>query len=163
VANLGSFEFGEFEQFRDNLKALARAWPGFMKDCVVVLANNLLAKIVPLTPSNQGELRRGWTIGEVTLTSTGAEIEVFNHVEYSFYIENGFASHWVPGKWEGNTFYYIPNYEPEEGEPGGMQVGPKDGWVEGKFMLQTSTDTLERELPDIMERKMKRLLERYLG
>jgi hypothetical protein len=73
-----------------------------MQDCVIELANKLLARVVPLAPSNQGELRRGWTIGEVTLTSAGAVIEVFNHIEYSFYIENGFATHWVPGKWEDN-------------------------------------------------------------
>lgn len=163
MAGWGKFDFSVFEQFGADLKAMERAFPRFMLDCLRELANELLKKVVPETPAHNGGLRKGWTIGEIHFTASGAEVEVLNIEEYSFYVENGFASHWVPGRWVGNTFYYIPNYKPAtKGEPGGMYVGPKDGWVEGKFMLLTSSELLERELPAIMEKRMKRFISRFL-
>lgn len=133
MANWGIFEFSEFMRFRNDLQAMQRAFPNFLRECVVELANRMLAKVVPRTPVNTGELRRSWTIGQVVVTSVGAEIEVFNPVFYSPYVEYG---------------HRTPNHE---------------GWVEGRFMMTISAEELERELPAIMERKMERFLERFFG
>ncbi|HIW31934.1 MAG TPA: HK97 gp10 family phage protein, partial [Candidatus Paenibacillus intestinavium] len=116
-----------------NLKAMEKAYPKFMVECVHELANRLLAKTVPRTPSDKGDLRRGWTIGQVNVSSNGAQIEVFNPVAYSPYVEYG---------------HRTANHQ---------------GWVEGRFMMTISVDELEREIPAIMERKMARFISRYLG
>lgn len=132
MGKMGSFDFSEIVKFRDNLQAMHKAFPDFMGQCVTELANRLLAKTVPRTPVDDGKLRRGWTIGQVTLTSAGAEIEVFNSVDYSAYVEYG---------------HRAPNHR---------------GLAEGRFMMTISVQELERELPAIIEHKMQRFLERFL-
>lgn len=133
MGKMGEFDISEFEKFGDNFKAMKSAWPAFKKECVVELANRLLAKVVLRTPVKDGKLRRGWTIGQVSITSTGAGIEVFNPVPYSPYVEYG---------------HRTPNHQ---------------GWVEGRFMMTISAQELERELPSIMERKLEQFVIRYLG
>lgn len=128
----GTFDFSEFEKLRDDLQAMERAVPGFLIECVRELANRLLAKIVPRTPSDKGHLKRGWTIGQVIMTPAGAEIEVFNPVSYSPYVEYG---------------HRTANHQ---------------GWVEGRFMMTISLQELERDLPAIMERKMVQFIGRFL-
>ncbi|MOA38232.1 hypothetical protein D3C78_1598920 [compost metagenome] len=138
---------------------MRRAWPHFMTECVQELANRFLAKVVPRTPVGKygdhwvefttrdgkevkffakddrkgGNLRRSWTLGQVVFTSAGVEIEVFNPVFYSAYIEYG---------------HRTANHQ---------------DWVEGKFMMKISKQELERELPAIMERKMERFFARFIG
>lgn len=133
MPKMGSFDFSEFKKFRGNLKEMRKAFPGFMRECVIELANRLLAKVVPRTPVLSGELRRSWTIGQVVITDAGAEIEVFNPVYYSPYIEYG---------------HRTANHK---------------GWVEGRFMMKISNQELKRELPGIMKRKMDQFITRYLG
>jgi hypothetical protein len=133
MAGLGTFDFSAFEKFGADLEAMRRAFPAFMVECVQELANRLLAKTVPRTPVEDGELRRGWTIGQVTMTSAGAVIEVHNPVYYSPYVEYG------------------------------HRTANGQGWVEGRFMMTISLQELERELPAIMDRKIKQFVTRYLG
>ncbi|KZS45705.1 hypothetical protein AWU65_07150 [Paenibacillus glucanolyticus] len=137
MGKLGSFDFSEFVKFSGNLKAMKKAWPGFVRECVAELANRLLAEVVPRTPvrdaADGGDLRRSWTIGQVIMTADGgAEIEVFNPVYYSAYVEYG---------------HRTPNHE---------------GWVEGRFMMTLSAQKLEREIPWILERKLDKFLKKYI-
>lgn len=129
----GTFDFSEFKKLGKDLIAMEKAFPSFITECVHEIANRLLAKVVPRTPSDTGELRKGWTLGRVILTATGAEIEVFNPIAYSPYVEYG---------------HRTANHQ---------------GWVEGRFMMTISQQELERELPAIMEKKMERFLNKYLG
>lgn len=134
MAGMGGFDISGLVKFGNDLKAMERAWPKFIKDCLVELANRLLAEAVLRTPTKDGVLRRGWTIGQVTMTGDGgAEIEVFNPVYYSPYVEYG---------------HRTANHQ---------------GWVEGRFMMTLSAQKLEHDLPAIMERKLDRFIERYLG
>ncbi|MDR9857809.1 HK97 gp10 family phage protein [Paenibacillus sp. VCA1] len=130
---MGEFDFREIIKFRDNLKEMQRAWPDFMEECAIELANRLLAKVVPRTPTDSGELRRSWAINHVTFTSGGAEVEVINYAYYYPYVEYG------------------------------HRTADHKGWVDGRFMMTISEQELERELPAIMERKLQRFIERYLG
>jgi hypothetical protein len=57
------------------------------------------------------------------------KIDVYNNLDYAKHLEYGFRSHWVPGYWAGSSFIY------QKGFPGGMYVGPKDGFVPGHFVL----------------------------
>lgn len=133
MGKMGEFDFSEVKKFHDNLKVMHRAWPDFMEECTIELANRLLAKVVPRTPVDEGELRRGWVINHVRLSSGGAEVEVINYVYYYPYVEFG------------------------------HRTADHKGWVEGRFMMTISEQELERELPAIMERKVKKFIEKYLG
>lgn len=143
MAGMGSFDFSEFVQLSNNLKAMERAWPNFLKECIYELANRLLAKVVLRTPVDTGKLRERWTVGQVTFTSSGVEVEVFNPVLYASYVEHGHRGVFVPAL--GKTLHL------------------NSRWTEGRFMLTISTQELEREIPAIMERRMKHFLESYLG
>ena len=129
----GKFEFDELKRFAKNLEALEKALPGFFEDCIREIAMRLLAKVVPRTPVDTGELRRGWTVGQVRKVADGYEIEVINAVEYSLYVEYG------------------------------HRTRDHQGWVEGRFMLTISEKELERELPAILAKKQEILLKKFLG
>ena len=133
MTKLGSFDFHEIEKYRDNLKAMEKALPGFLEECVYELAQRLLDKTIARTSTNMEELRRGWKIGKVRMTSIGAEIEVFNAMENSSFVEYG------------------------------QRLADGQGWVEGKFMITISMQELEQQLPNILEKKMKRFVKRFLG
>jgi hypothetical protein len=132
MSKWGEFEFSELKQFAKNLEQLQKEWPAFVESCVKELAGRLLAKVVPRTPVDSGELRRGWTVGQVRWTEHGCEIEVFNPVDYSLYVEYG------------------------------HRTRDHKGWVEGRFMLTISEKELERELPSIMNRKLEAFLKKHL-
>lgn len=129
----GHFDFDELKRFAKNLEAMEKALPVFIEECVRELAMRLLAKVVPRTPVDTGELRRGWTIGQIRRTADGYEIDVINPTEYSLYVEYG------------------------------HRTRDHTGWVEGRFMLTISEKELERELPAILKRKQEAFLKKFLG
>jgi len=133
MTKLGNFDFREFEKYRDNLKEMEKAMPGFLEDCVLELAERLLDNSIARTPADQKEVRRGWTIGKVSITSNGAEIEVLNANESSSYVEYG------------------------------QRLANGRGWIEGKFMMTISVKELEQQIPTVLEKKMKRFVKRFLG
>ena len=133
MTKLGSFDFREFEKYRDNLKEMEKAVPGFLDECVHELAKRLLDKTIARTPTDISDLRQGWKIGNVSMTSNGANIEVFNANEKSSFVEYG------------------------------QRLANGRGWIEGKFMMTISLKELEQQIPTILEKKMKRFVKRFLG
>ncbi|URN94645.1 MAG: HK97 gp10 family phage protein [Candidatus Pristimantibacillus lignocellulolyticus] len=133
MTKLGNFDFREFEKYRDNLKAMEKAVPGFLEECVQELAKRLLDKSIGRTPTDQEDVRRGWTIGNVIFTSNGAAIQVFNVNESSSFVEYG------------------------------QRLANGRGWKEGKFMMTISLKELEQQIPTILEKKMKRCVKGFLG
>lgn len=132
MSGFGDFDFSAFKEFKGQLDRMQAAWPAFMDECIRELATRLLAKVVPRTPVDEGELRRSWTIGQILRTPTGVEVEVINPVKYAPYVEFGHRT-------RNHT-----------------------GWVEGRFMLTISEDELQRELPAIMTRKLQQFLNRFI-
>jgi hypothetical protein len=134
MAGIGNFGFSELERYHDNLKRMNDALPAFMIECIKELAARLLAKVIARTPVGPtGDLRRGWTIGEVVKTGNTYQVEIINAVDYALYVEYG---------------HRTPDHA---------------GWVEGRFMLTISEKELERELPNLLERKYQEFMNRYLG
>jgi len=135
MANWGSFDISELERLAKNLQELQKALPAFFEECVRELALQLLTKTTKRTPVDTGELRRNWTIGPVTRAGDGYEVEVYNPTDYAMYVEFG------------------------------HRLRKKDGWgwVEGRFMLTISEQELEREMPAILDRKLQKLLDRFIG
>jgi len=138
----GEFDFDEIRRFARNLKELEKALPGFIEECVREVALRLLAKVVPRTPVDTGELRRGWTIGQVQRINGGWQVEVINPVEYALYVEYGHRGVYVPAL--------------------GVTLHVDTHWTEGKFMLTISEQELERELPAILAKKQDQFLKRFL-
>ncbi|HIW31211.1 MAG TPA: HK97 gp10 family phage protein [Candidatus Paenibacillus intestinavium] len=132
MTKLGSFDFQKIEKYRDNLKAMEKAVPGLVEECVYELAKKLLDKTLARTPTNMGELRRGWKIGKVSMTSKGAKVEVFNVMKNSSVMEDG------------------------------QRLANGQDWEEGKFIMTISVQKLERQLPNILEKKMKRFVKSFL-
>ena len=154
----GKFDFSEVKMLAKNLKNADAIIDHFIQDSVMRIAFRADKKIKQRTPPGSGNLRRMWQVGSVSRSGDAYTVEIINNAEYASYVENGFRAHWVPGKWEGNTFVYIKNYTPPPGQPGGMQVGPKNGWVDGKFMMRISIKEIEEELPAYMQRRQDKLL-----
>lgn len=135
MAGMGSFDFSEIKKLAQDLKELEQALPSFFEACVRDLALILLRKTVKRSPVDTGQLRRNWTIGPIRCVGSGYEVELYNPTDYAAYVEFGHRLKRKEG-W---------------------------GWVEGRFMMTISEDELEREMPAILDRKLQRLLNRFLG
>jgi len=155
----GSFNFDEFEQLAKTFqKALdERVVDRFIQDFLLEMAMRAMRKIKKRTPVDTGQLRRNWRVGKVFRQGNAYVVEIFNNLDYASFVEYGFRSHWVPGYWKGKRFIYDPNSKT------GMYVGPKNGWVEGRFMMTISMQEIERELPRYLERRMAQLLNDILN
>lgn len=168
MAKWGKFEFKEFEKMA---KAFQKAVDedvidGFIRDFINEMAQRLVRKIKQYMREQNiiasHQLIDSWRIGPITRQGDEYSIEIFCPVEYASYVEYGFRAHWVPGYWLGDHFVYDPSYKPPLGEPAGIQVGPKNGWVPGRFMMTLSTKVLEKELPKYLEKRMEKLLEKLM-
>lgn len=153
----------EFQEFRDFVERMEKLITGnqiddFIRECLLDLAKKLWRKTKNKTPINTGLLRGNWEIGSITKKGDLYEIEVFNNIEYAEFIENGFMSHWVPGKWIGNEFVYDKNERKS-----GMFVGKPGTYVEGKFMLKLSEQELESEMERFLQRKQEEFFRKWLG
>lgn len=132
--SMGKFDFSDVKKLQKNLQRMQNEFPAFMEECIRELAGGLLAKTIARTPVISGDLRRGWQIGEVVrLHGGGIHVEITNNVEYALYVEFGHVTRL------------------------------RTGWVNGKFMLTLSEQELERELPGILERKLKKYMEKHMG
>lgn len=110
----------------------------FCKAGAKELAARLLRKVKKRTPVGQyakgsgktgGTLRRNWTIdADITKVGNEYEIVVFNPTEYASYVEFG------------------------------HRTANHAGWVKGRFMMTESEIELESQAPQILERKLEKLL-----
>lgn len=100
------------------------------------IAALLLRKVIKRTPvgvyphKTGGNLRRGWTVGEVVKTNNGYKVEVINSVEYASYVEYGHRTR---------------NHK---------------GWVPGRFMLTISENEMRDNLESIIQKRLKVILEK---
>ena len=159
MAKWGKFDFSEFEKLAKTFKKALddRVIERFMREFLLEMALRAERKIKKRTPENTGHLRRNWQVGKVERHGNALVVEIFNPVEYASFVEYGFRSHWVPGYWKGKTFVYDPNAQT------GMYVGPKDGWVPGRFMATISMREIEKELPRYLERRTMELLNNIMN
>jgi hypothetical protein len=133
MAKWGEFDLRELKELAKDLERMQGEIPSFIEACVKELAGRLLAKVVPRTPSDTGELRRGWTLGPVRRIEGGFEVEVLNPVDHALYVEYG------------------------------HRTRDHMGWVEGRFMLTISEAELKRELPSLLKRKQEAFFKKFMG
>ncbi|WP_346234501.1 HK97 gp10 family phage protein [Lysinibacillus telephonicus] len=141
MAKWGKVNFRQLEQLFKRTTKLEKQYEQFLEGLVKEIAARMLRKVIKRTPVGQyedgtvgGTLRRGWTIDtNVTKKGNVYEITIFNPVEYSQYVEFGHRTR---------------NHQ---------------GWVNGRFMMTISADEVEREAPQIIEKKVTNLLKEAFG
>ena len=101
---------------------------------------------------NTGDFRRNWKSSrKAQRAGNGYIVRLYNPLDYASHIEHGFRSHFVPGHWDGNTFVYNRN-DPE----GGMFVGPKGGYVRGRFVMKRAVKRTKDTQRARVDRKIQR-------
>lgn len=147
-------KYGQLVQFSDKLKRLNdMEREQFIEGCVKEIAARLLAKVVKRTPVHEGKypdghnggtLRRGWTGEKKQSTAKYAQnlsvkrkgntyvIDIVNPVEYASYVEYGHRTR---------------NHK---------------GWVKGKFMMTISVQEVEQMTPQILEKRLNKMLKEVI-
>ncbi|WMJ79539.1 HK97 gp10 family phage protein [Clostridium sp. MB40-C1] len=135
MSRLGSFDYSEFKNMAKSFqKALdERVIERWIKEFLLEMAFRAERKIKRRTPVDSGHLRRNWQVGNVEKHGNAYVVEIFNNVEYAYYVNNG---------------HRTQNHE---------------GWVEGRFMVEISMNEIERQLPKFLERKQVELLNQILN
>lgn len=150
MAKWGKADFNQLLELQKRLQKLqAIDLNKFCEDASKELAARLLALVIPRTPvgdyggktgKNGGTLRRGWTAGKQTAAGVYAKglqveksgdyyiIRVINPIYYASYVEFG------------------------------HRTADHKGWVEGQFFMTLSEDDLESIAPNILEKKLDKLL-----
>lgn len=127
-----------------------------IRECLIEIANRMMAKVKRKTSWKTGMLRSAWLIDKIGKEGDFYYVEVKNVSEYASFVEYGFKSHFVPGYWRGSMFVYDKNAKT------GMYVGDPGSKVPGRFMLRVSTQQIQEEMPRIIEHRTKKFLESRL-
>lgn len=127
-----TIDFSEFEMLRKQYKAMENDFEGFLKGFLVEMAERILAQTKPKTPYDTGALRNAWELGSVTGSGTEIAVEILNPMEYATDIEYGHRI--VAGTGENKH---------------------EVGWYNGHFMLKTSIENIQRQMPLRYERQFK--------
>lgn len=182
MARWGRVDYRQLQRLQQRLENINRGadFDKFCEDCAKELAARMLAKVIRRTPVGQynnevnfttkdgkqvsfkasttktgGTLRRGWTAKthqeaesrsgrgknaasfaeELRIVKRGNiyEIYVINPVEYASYVEFGHRTR---------------NHQ---------------GWVQGQFMMTISAEEVERQAPQILERKIQAFMGEVFG
>ena len=156
----------ELVQYIENLKALRdTGLPDIMSEIAVgeglfavgearKICKNDVPDIV-----NNGDYRRNWK-SDKTAKRSGKRyiVRFYNALDYAGHLEHGFRSHFVPGHWEGNTFVYNPD-DPE----GVMFVGPKGGYVRGRFVLRRAVKRTKDTQYARVNRKIDKAINKHMN
>lgn len=171
-----SVNFSELSAFAERVEQMRKEMPHIMEQLVVgegvyaVKQARLICKMDGIV--NNGTYRMNFHAGNRAMMDPGQEeydgsgvrragnaykIDVYNNLAYAKHLEYGFRSHFVPGYWEGDTFVYQPGF------PGGMYVGPHNGFVNGHFTLRRAVRRTKQTQDARLGRKMDNIMKERLG
>lgn len=134
------FDLSEFEEFRNKLES--GLFEEAVLEAVMMIAGEWFARAVEKSPVVSGTLRDSWVVGDVMYEGDTIVIEIYNTAvgkkgePYPLYVELGHRQE--PGRFV-------------------KAIGKRlvASWVEGKFMLRTSKDEVEKIAGDIFKRKLE--------
>ena len=155
----GKVDFRELKELEQRLAKLEQTdFDRFCREAAAEIAGRLLTKVkkrtiagvVPAYATEEakqqywagytgGTLRDAWTILPVEKEGNNYIVTIVNNAEYASYVEYGHRQ--TPGR-------YVPAL--------GKRL--KANWVKGRFMLTISEQELERELPAMLEKKLRKFL-----
>lgn len=143
------------------LKNAAKGTPAFLANLAEEEGQQLLQQAKTLASARQvkatGLYQRSFEAGPVQKGGAHHVVTVSNNAPYADYLEYGFRSHFVPGHWEGNAFVYQQN-DPA----GGMYVGPKGGFVPGKYIMRDAASATQKTQAARLKPKLAKYLRQHL-
>ena len=156
-------DFSEFDKLKKSYESLEKDFNKFLYSFLIEMAERIIAKTKLKTPVDTGALRNAWAVetdkvtaktemrtskrtgklkettsytqeGKIITSGSGKELTVIlsNPMEYATDIEYGHRI--VSGSGENKT---------------------EIGWYNGHFMLKTSIDEIEKQMPLRFEREFK--------
>lgn len=172
-----SVDFSGITEMRKRMEALADDMPKIMEQLVIgegVYAVGQARRICKEDGIvNNGTYRMNFHAGDKALSLGANEkaydggkirrsgplysIDVYNNLDYAKPLEYGFRSHFVPGYWAGHTFVYQPGF------PGGMYVGPYNGFVNGHFTLRRAIRRTKQTQDARLNRKFNAILNQRIN
>lgn len=113
----------EFQAWADSVKnkATAAKIRPLIEKSLENAGEQALRQLKANTPVDTGNLRRGWVSEGSSYSAGGWQVKLANHVEYAYFVENGHRT------------------------KGGR------GWVPGQFFMKNSTETIKRQLPQLID------------
>jgi len=121
-------DLSELIELRDRVQNLADHSDQIMTALANEIAARLLRKTRKRTPTVTGTLKRGWYVGDISVSNGLYTIEIINNVEYAPYVEYG---------------HRTKNHK---------------GWVKGRYMLTVSENEINEQLDRIVRKKLEKLL-----
>lgn len=128
-----TIDFSEFEKYVKAMKATERDFNNFLRDFLLRMANEILRETKLKQSGHYGEdfkaydtgaMTNAWTLGSITGSGRDISVEIINPMEYATDIEYGHRI--VVGTGENKK---------------------EVGWFDGKFMLKTSIENIQRQMP----------------
>lgn len=139
-------DFSELEGLKESLQISEIEFEDFLRSFLVEMANRVIVKTKRKQSGHEGEqykaydtgaMTNAWQLGNIQGNGKEISIEILNPMEYATDIEYG---------------HRIVR--------GGVEVG----WYEGRFMLKTSIDEIDRQMPARYKKKLNAFcIERGLG
>ena len=122
-------DFSDLEKLKESLEISERDFDGFLRNFLVEMANRVIVKTKRKQSGHEGEqykaydtgaMTNAWQLGNIQGNGKEISIEILNPMEYATEIEYG---HRI------------------------VRNGIEVGWYEGRFMLKTSIDEIDRQMP----------------
>ena len=127
-------DFSQLVELQERIQQLTEVdLDKYFRDVLEELGMKLMTRAIKRTPVDTGTLRRNWQLTKVMRFSDHYRIRVLNTTEYAHWVENG------------------------------HRTRNRQGWVPGYFMLRKATYETEAEMMSVLERELKKFLERKLG
>jgi hypothetical protein len=120
-------------------------------------AKESVKEMVKNSPVVTGDLRKGYTVGEMTATKGKRSVDIHNNTSYALYEEEGHrqVKRWIPGRWQGNKF----TYDPTEKKSGMML---KRKWVKGSFRMRTTLSKYSKVvLPKALDNRIGAVMSKW--
>lgn len=113
----------DFQAWADRVKKKATAAKvrPFIEKSLERVGEQALRQLKTDTPSRTGKLRRSWESKGSSYGAGGWQVTLANHTTYAYFVENGHRT------------------------KGGS------GWVPGRFFMKSSTETIKRQLPQLID------------
>ncbi len=144
--------FDDMKRLQQNFKQVQKEHEKFIRNFLLEQGMKALAQAKRLTPVDTGNLRNKWELSSVFRRGDELYVVIFNPTEYASFVEEGHMqrARWVPGKWVGNTFEYIPGHDE------GMMLTNK--WIPGAHMARISINNVARKLPAEYHRALREFM-----
>lgn len=145
-------DYSEFKKLLAGYKEVQKKHETFIRNFLTTMGMRAIAQTKALTPVDTSNLINRWELSQVYRSGDSLYIVLFNPVVYASFVEDGHMQHkrWVPGKWSGKKFTYIPNAKT------GMML--KNKFIPGHHMARVSIAKVELELPARYDKAFKQFL-----